>query len=75
MNKPSPTRVSPLTVDEHKAFIADAVENMTATPQDVARHYLHIVFKQNGCSVSRAARTMGLHRRTVQRMLDKKVEP
>lgn len=73
MMKPSPDRVSPMSVKDHEDFLANAIHAGDVDPQDVARHYLHLVFKRNGCNVSETARKLGMHRRSLQRILDKKV--
>lgn len=44
------------------------------SPDDVRWTHIKRVFEENDCNISKTARQLGMHRRTLQRMLSKKME-
>jgi ActR/RegA family two-component response regulator len=69
----SPVRVSPLSLDEHRQAIITATAAFDQNPYDLVRHYVHAALKHHG-NISDAARALNLPRRTVQRILAKRVQ-
>ena len=56
----------PLTAGEE---LAAAVQTFHATPHELAWLYVKAAHRECGRNVSETARRLGMHRRTVQRML------
>lgn len=68
----SPDRISALSLDEHREAIVAATDDFSQNPYALVRHYVHAAFKRYG-SISEAARVMNVPRRTVQRILAKRL--
>lgn len=69
-----PERVSSLTAEEHIEIIHADLLDCKMNPYDLLRHYVHVVLKTHG-TVSAAARAVGLPRKTMQRILEKRIAP
>lgn len=66
----SSRQVSSLSFIEHEYFLEEATELCDMHPDAFRWHYVQMAFKRNNLNVSRTARQLGMHRRTLQRMLD-----
>jgi two-component system response regulator RegA len=66
------TRTSSLTMVEHVTEIGNALATLTVSPERVMWHYIHCAFLANGENISATARALGMHRRTLQRALNKR---
>lgn len=64
-------RQSPYTIEQHQQVLAAAIESCNINPYRLVWHYLHVSVMRHG-SISEAAERLGLHRRTVQRILGKR---
>ena len=69
-----PERVSSLTAEEHIDIIHAALLDCKMNPYDLLRHYVHAALKTHG-TVSAAARAVGIPRKTMQRILEKRLNP
>lgn len=55
--------------DTHKARICKAVIDLDLTPDQLRWHYIQLVHESHGRNTSETARQLGMHRRTLQRIL------
>lgn len=62
---------SGLTRAEHVTAIVNALNDFNLSPYQVAWHYLQAAFAANERNVLGTARSLGVHRRTLQRALKK----
>ncbi|KKB81032.1 hypothetical protein VW35_02365 [Devosia soli] len=56
----------------HAQRLHAGISSLSLSPSEVQFHYVRAVLAAEGGCVTTAARRMGLHRRTLQRMLDKR---
>lgn len=52
-----------------RAELDEALQTMTATPRELAWLYVRAAYEQFDGNMSKTARALGMHRRTLQRML------
>lgn len=52
-----------------RAEMDEALAKMSATPRELAWLYVRAAYEHFGRNISKTARELGMHRRTVQRML------
>jgi ActR/RegA family two-component response regulator len=57
------------TVAGHMAKLQGAITRHDLTPAQMRWHYIQMVFLNQGRRVAPTARLLGMHRRTLQRML------
>jgi ActR/RegA family two-component response regulator len=69
------TRITEITAEEHAAVLQEAITSFDVNPYALEWHYVHLAFKTNDNNVSETARALGMHRRTVQRILEKRSPP
>jgi two-component system response regulator RegA len=55
--------------------LQEAITSFDVNPYALEWHYVHLAFKTNDNNVSETARALGMHRRTVQRILEKRSPP
>lgn len=58
-------------INEHQAAVTIAASNFALTAEQVRWHYIHLVHENYGRNTSETARQLGMHRRTLQRVLAK----
>lgn len=56
---------------QHIERLSIGVASLRLSPSEMQFHYIRAVLASEGGCVTRAAKRMGLHRRTLQRMLHK----
>lgn len=61
----------PNSVAGHMATLQTAITRHDLTPAQLRWHYIQMVFLHQGRRVAPTARVLGMHRRTLQRMLAK----
>lgn len=71
MKKIADHRVTPLNFIQHEYLLEEAIEWENMHPDEFRWHYVQKALKRRDMNVSQTARDLGLHRRTLQRMLDK----
>lgn len=54
---------------DHIATLQRAITRVDLTPNQLRWHYIQLAFCVHGGNVSHTARALGMHRRTLQRML------
>lgn len=59
------------TSADHIAHLRQAVTRLDLTPDQLRWHYVQLALATNDGNVSTTARKLGMHRRTLQRMLGK----
>lgn len=71
---PAPYRVpdGTVTIEEHRKAIAEALERFDMPFGEFGWRYLQAAMLAHGSNISEVARKLGMHRRTLQRMLEKK---
>ncbi|ODT50280.1 MAG: hypothetical protein BGO80_04015 [Devosia sp. 63-57] len=55
----------------HHAALQQAIDLLDLSPNEVAFHYVRAALAAEGGCISATARRLGIHRRTLQRMLGK----
>lgn len=58
----------------HRVAMEAALEGLDAHPDWLIWHYVHAAVERHG-DISKAARALGMHRRTLQRVLHKRCPP
>ena len=64
-------QVSTSALSDHIAALRQAVIRIDLTPAQVRWHYIHLAYHTNGRNAARTAAALGVHLRTVQRVLAK----
>lgn len=59
-------------LSDHIAKLRQAVTRVDLTPDELRWHYIQLAFHSHGRNVSHTAKALGMHRRTLQRVLGKK---
>jgi ActR/RegA family two-component response regulator len=57
--------------DTHRGDLQRSLTSLVLTPEQVRWHYIHLVYETHHRNVSETARQLGMHRRTLQRILGK----
>ena len=59
---------------DHTAIVHRIIENMDAPADELMWHYVHAAYQRYGTIIG-TARALGMHRRTVQRLLKRQPKP
>ncbi|SFV31237.1 Homeodomain-like domain-containing protein [Devosia crocina] len=62
-----------LRTSDHIATLRQAVLRMDLTPEQVRWHYIQLAHHSTGRNVTKTAEKLGIHRRTLQRVLAKRL--
>lgn len=57
--------------DGHRGELDRSLRSLVLTADQVRWHYIHLVYETHHRNVSETARQLGMHRRTLQRILSK----